>query len=101
MAVHAKGLTYFGLITGSFVLLAGGIWLYTRHQLWLQGHRLDMLSRVGLIIFCIFVVLMPFHLRYHWETLTPRGILYALPLYLLYWPLAAGNCCCLVRGNCL
>jgi hypothetical protein len=74
MTVHARRLTYFALITGGFVLLAGGIWLYTRHQLWLQGQRLDMLARVGLAIFGIFVVLMPFHLRYHWETLTPRSM---------------------------
>jgi hypothetical protein len=56
MTVHARRLTYFALITGGFVLLAGGIWLYTRHQLWLQGQRLDTLARVGLIIFGIFTV---------------------------------------------
>jgi hypothetical protein len=72
--VHAKRLTYFALITGGFLLLVSGIWLYTHHQVWLQGQRLDTLARVFLIIFGIFVLLMPFHLRYHWETLTPRGM---------------------------
>jgi hypothetical protein len=56
MTVHARRLVYLALITGGFVLLAGGIWLYTRHPLWLESHRLDMLLRVGLIIFGIFTV---------------------------------------------
>lgn len=74
MTVHTKRLTYITLIAGGFALLAGGIWLYSDHQLWLQDQRLDMLARLILLIFGIFVVLMPFHLRYHWQTLTPRGM---------------------------
>lgn len=72
--IQTKRLTYLTLISGGFVLLGSGIWLYTRHQVWLQGQRLDSLTQIGLIIFGIFVVLMPFHLRYHWDNLTPGGM---------------------------
>ncbi len=72
--IHARRLTYLTLISSGFVLLGGGIWLYTRHQGWLQGQRLDMLAQIGLTILGIFVLLMPFHLRYHWDKLTPRSM---------------------------
>jgi hypothetical protein len=72
--IQAKRLTYIALIISGFALLGGGVWLYTRHQVWLQGQRLDSLTQIGLIIFGIFVVLMPFHLRYHWDNLTPGGM---------------------------
>jgi hypothetical protein len=72
--VKAKHLTYIALITSGFILLGSGVWLYYRHQVWLQRQSLDSLLLVGLIILGIFVVLMPFHLRVHWETLTSRGM---------------------------
>ncbi|MFO7540884.1 MAG: hypothetical protein R6X32_22820 [Chloroflexota bacterium] len=71
---NIKHLIYTTLTIGGFVLLVSGIWLYHRHQVWLQGRNLDSLLLWGLIIFGIFVVLMPFHLSYHWATLTPQGM---------------------------
>lgn len=71
---RAKWLLYITLITGSFALLGSGVWLYYRHQVWLQRQNLDSPFLAGLIILGIFTVLMPVHLRVHWRALTLRGM---------------------------
>lgn len=72
--IVAKQITYITLIVSSFTALASSTWLYNRHHLWLQERNLDSPLLVLLIIFGIFVLLMPFHLRVHWQTLTPQSM---------------------------
>lgn len=69
-----KRLVYVSLIMLNGALLWNGIAQYRRHAAQLQSSGLDGAAAIGLIIFGIFALVMPFHLRVRWGDLTPGGM---------------------------
>jgi hypothetical protein len=70
-----KRLTYFVLVGAGLALLATAVNGYLTHWDWLEARRLVIPARVGIFILGIIALLMPIHLRVHWEELTAVGLI--------------------------
>lgn len=69
-----KRLIYILLVVAGFAALGGAIWFYYHNGEWLARRDLERVAFAGLFILGVLALIMPFHLRYHWESLTPAGL---------------------------
>jgi hypothetical protein len=70
-----KRLTYIVLVTVGLATLATAVNGYLTHWDWLEARRLVIPARVGVFILGIIALLMPIHLRVHWNELTAVGLI--------------------------